>query len=159
MTTSEIQVYQSRVMIKIEYPIHDFKMRNQNGKEFIFDELRKLWVRLTPEEWVRQNFLQYIIKVKKYPSSLIAIEKEILLGELKKRFDILVYDDHHKPWMMIECKAMQIHLDENVLYQVLRYNISVPVPFIVITNGKFMAGFDRRVKDIQILNELPDFLQ
>ncbi len=142
-------------MIKIEYPEHTYKIRQEAGKEIIFDELRRLWVRLTPEEWVRQNFLQYIIQVKKYPSSLIAIEKELQLGELKKRFDILVYDLNHKPWIMIECKAMEIPLDENVLHQVLRYNISVPVPFLVITNGKYMAGFHRKASGLEMIDELP----
>src|SRR4051794_39421507 len=99
-------------MIKIDYPKHPYKIREEAGKEIIFDELRKLWVRLTPEEWVRQNLLQYLLQVKKYPSALIAIEKEMQLGELKKRFDILVYDASHKPWMMIECKAMEVQLNE-----------------------------------------------
>lgn len=142
-------------MIKIEYPEHPFKIREEAGKEIIFDELRRLWVRLTPEEWVRQNFLQYLVLVKKYPSSLIAIEKEMQLGELKKRFDILVYDSTHKPWMMVECKAMEIPLDEKVLHQVLRYNISIPVPFLIITNGKYMAGFHRKITGLEMINELP----
>ncbi len=103
-------------MIKIEYPEYIYKIREEAGKELIFDVLRKSWVRLTPEEWVRQNFLQYLVLVKKYPSSLIAVEKELMLGELKKRFDILVYDFNHRPWMMVECKAMEIALDEKVLY-------------------------------------------
>ncbi|MEO5997178.1 MAG: type I restriction enzyme HsdR N-terminal domain-containing protein [Chitinophagaceae bacterium] len=145
-------------MLKIEYPEYTYKIREETGKEFIFDELRRSWVRLTPEEWVRQNFLQYLVQVKKYPSSLIAVEKELLLGELKKRFDILVYDLNHKPWMMIECKGMEIPLDEKVLYQILRYNISIPVPFLVITNGKFMAGFERKEAGMELIYELPELI-
>lgn len=144
-------------MIKIEYPEYTYKIREEADKELIFDELRKVWVRLTPEEWVRQNFLQYLILVKKYPSALIAVEKELQLGELKKRFDVLVYDYNHTPWMMIECKAMAIPLNEKVLYQVLRYNISIPVPFLVITNGKFIAGFHRKLKGMELIHELPEF--
>jgi hypothetical protein len=143
-------------MIKIEYPEYAYKIREEAGKEIIFDELRRLWVRLTPEEWVRQNFLRYLIQVKKYPSSLIAIEKELQLGELKKRFDILVYNLNHKPWMMIECKAMEIPLDEKVLHQVLRYNISIPVSFLIITNGKYMTGFHRKASGLEMINELPE---
>ncbi len=143
-------------MIKIAYPEFAYKIREEAGRELIFDELRRLWIRLTPEEWVRQNFLQYLVQVKKYPSSLIAIEKEMQLGELKKRFDILVYDSNHKPWMMVECKAMEILLDEKVLHQILRYNISIPVPFLVITNGKYMAGFHRKPTGMEILDELPE---
>ncbi|MEJ7767536.1 MAG: type I restriction enzyme HsdR N-terminal domain-containing protein [Chitinophagaceae bacterium] len=142
-------------MIKIEYPPHHFKIRDVNGKEIIFDAIRRAWVRLTPEEWVRQNFLQYLVQVKHYPSSLIAIEKEMLLGEMKKRFDILVYNTSHQPWMMIECKAMEIPLNEKVLHQVLNYNISIPVPYLVITNGRFMAGFHRNTTGLEMINELP----
>lgn len=142
-------------MIKITYPELKFKIREENGKEVIFDNLRKVWVRLTPEEWVRQNFLQYLIINKSYPSSLIAVEKEIHLGELKKRFDILIYNADHQPWMMIECKAMEVALDENVFHQVLRYNISVPVRFLVITNGKYMIVFERKATELEILSDLP----
>ncbi|MEJ7735882.1 MAG: type I restriction enzyme HsdR N-terminal domain-containing protein [Chitinophagaceae bacterium] len=142
-------------MIKIDYPIHSFKIREEENKKVIFDEFRRLWVSLTDEEWVRQNFLQYLVQVRQYPSTLIAVEKEIRLGELKKRFDILVYNAGHKPWMMIECKAMEVVLTENVLHQVLRYNQSVPVPFLVITNGKHMIGFERKDSSLIMLNELP----
>jgi hypothetical protein len=142
-------------MIKIQYPHHDYKIRQENGKEFIFDELRRAWVRLTPEEWVRQNFLQYLVKVKKYPISMIALEKEIQLGELRKRFDILVYDSAHQPWMMVECKSMDVLLNEQVLDQLLRYNISIPVPFLVITNGSYVAGFERKTMGMEMIDELP----
>ena len=142
-------------MIKIHYPEHDFKIRQENSREFIFDELRKAWIRLTPEEWVRQNFLQYLVKVKKYPISMIALEKEIQLGELKKRFDMLVYDSSHQPWMMVECKAPDVPLNQHVLNQVLRYNISIPVPFLVITNGTYVAGFERKITGLEMVNDLP----
>ncbi|HWR33811.1 MAG TPA: type I restriction enzyme HsdR N-terminal domain-containing protein, partial [Chitinophagaceae bacterium] len=104
-------------MLAIKYPEPDFRIRKENGKEEIFDSLRKKWVALTPEEWVRQNIIEYLIKEKNFPASLIAIEKEIRLGEMKKRFDILVYDNDHQPWMMIECKAVEIKLDDTVLQQ------------------------------------------
>jgi hypothetical protein len=142
-------------MLVINYPEPDFRIKTEAGKEFIFDSLRKKWLLLTPEEWVRQNFIQYLIKEKKYPSSLIALEKEIQLGELKKRFDILVYDNNHQPWMMIECKAGEIKLDDAVLQQVLRYNISVPVQFIVITNGSFTYAWQKESNGLQIINEIP----
>lgn len=142
-------------MIKIAYPYHPFKIRNEAGKEVIFDEVRKLWVRLTPEEWVRQNFLQYLLQVKRYPASLIAVEREISLGEMKKRFDILVYNSLHKPWMMVECKAMNVSLTESVLHQLLRYNISIPVSFLIITNGNYVAGWERKGEGVEQLQELP----
>jgi len=144
-------------MIKIVYPAHAFKIKGEKDKEVIFDALRKTWVRLTPEEWVRQNIIRYLVEVMKYPAALIAVEKEITLGELKKRFDLLVYDANHKPWMMIECKAMHVAINQVVLEQVLRYNISVPVPFLVISNGTSMAGFERRENGLFELSALPEF--
>ncbi|MBK6634534.1 MAG: type I restriction enzyme HsdR N-terminal domain-containing protein [Chitinophagaceae bacterium] len=150
-------------MIYIEYPAYQPKIKEKSGprgsakKEFILDEIRKRWVALTPEEWVRQNFLQYLIQVKKYPASLIAIEKEIKLGELKKRFDIVVYDSDTKPWMIVECKEMNVPLDKTVLDQVLRYNISMQVPYLVITNGKYCMAMLLKDKAMTSLECLPAY--
>ncbi|UEG50179.1 type I restriction enzyme HsdR N-terminal domain-containing protein [Ferruginibacter lapsinanis] len=126
-------------------------------KEYIFDAVRKQWVVLTPEEWVRQNFLQYLIQVKCYPASLIAIEKEIQLGELKKRFDIVVYDASTLPWMIIECKEMNVPLDAAVLNQVLRYNQVLKVPFLVITNGSNTVAYSTKNNELIELLVLPEF--
>jgi type I site-specific restriction endonuclease len=142
-------------MIKIEYPPYQPKIKELEGKEFVFDEFRKRWVLLTPEEWVRQNFLQYLTKVEKYPASLIAIEKEIKLGELKKRFDILVYDFNTKPWMIVECKEMNTVLNKTVLDQVLRYNISLQVPYLVITNGTDCMAFSLKESQVTEILTLP----
>ena len=144
-------------MIKIAYPLYEPKIKSENGKEFIFDETRKQWVVLTPEEWVRQNFLQYMIQIKKYPASLIAIEKEIQLGDLTKRFDILLYDRNMKPWMIIECKEMNVAITEQVLNQALRYNITLNVPYIFITNGSHCCGFEGINGRLKELGSLPDF--
>src|SRR5687768_15344128 len=138
-------------MVMINYPEQDFKTRKEGGKDQIFDPQRKRWVMVTPEEWVRLNFVQYLVSVKKYPSSLIAVEKELQLGELKKRFDILVYDKDHRPWMMIECKSMDVELDESVLHQLLRYNISIPVSFLVVTNGAHCFAGVRKEGTLQVL--------
>ena len=132
-------------MIKIEYPAYQPKIKKQ-------------WMMLTPEEWVRQNFLQYLIQVKKYPSSLIAVEKEIQLGELAKRFDIVVYDQNTKPWMIIECKEMEVALNKQVLNQALRYNITLNVPYIVITNGMHCFGFSGKKGILEELSELPNYI-
>jgi hypothetical protein len=130
-------------MIKIVYPPYQPKIKKEDNKEFIFDEVRKQWILLTPEEWVRQNFLQYLIHTQRYPASLIAVEKEMMLGDLKKRTDIIVYDKNTQPWMIIECKEMNVPLDEKVLDQVLRYHMSIPVPYLVITNGNYCYGFEK----------------
>jgi hypothetical protein len=144
------------LMIKIEYPPYQPKIKEEAGKEFIFDEFRKRWAILTPEEWVRQNFLQYLTQIKKYPASLIAIEKEIKLGELKKRFDIVVYDRNSKPWMIVECKEMNVALGKSVLDQVLRYNISLDVPYLVITNGSYCMAMQLAENAMQAIDALPD---
>ena len=142
-------------MIKIDYPPYQPKIKKENKKEFIFDEFRKRWVVLTPEEWVRQNFLQYLTLIKKYPASLIAIEKEIKLDELKKRFDIVVYDSHTKPWMIVECKEMNVALDRTVLDQVLRYNINLQVPYLVITNGSYCMAMTFEKDKMVELDTMP----
>jgi len=144
-------------MVVINYPDPDFRIKTEAGKEFIFDTHRKKWLVLTPEEWVRQNFVQYLISIKKYPASLIAIEKEIQLGELKKRFDILIYDSNHHPWMMIECKAAEVKLDDRVLQQALRYNISLPVQFIVITSGNDTYAWQKESNGLQSIHEVPEW--
>ena len=143
-------------MIKINYPEYHPKIKKEKDKEFIFDEVRKRWIILTPEEWVRQNFLQYLIQVKRYPATLIAIEKEIKLGDLKKRFDIVVYGSNSKPWMIIECKEMTVDLSNQVLHQVLRYNITMQVPYLVITNGSYCMAFQCINNQLKDLVELPE---
>ncbi|MDP4262264.1 MAG: type I restriction enzyme HsdR N-terminal domain-containing protein [Bacteroidota bacterium] len=142
-------------MLVINYPEPGFRIKKEKGVDWLFDPIRKKWLLLTPEEWVRQNFVQYLIQVKNYPAALIALEKELGLGELKKRFDILVYDRNHQPWMMIECKEMNVKLDETVLQQVLRYNISIPVRFLVITNGNYALGWEKVNNQLQPVSDLP----
>jgi|SRR6186713_1170806 len=145
-------------MIKIYYPSHPFKIREpEKDKEEIWDELRKLWVRLTPEEWVRQNFLQYLLQVKSYPASYMAVEKKMKLGELTKRFDCMIFDSSARPWMLVECKAMQEKLDSRVLWQVLRYNQAVPVKYLVITNGEECHAFIKGALDFEAISSLPTY--
>jgi hypothetical protein len=145
-------------MIKIYYPTHPFKIREPEAKkEEIWDELRKLWVRLTPEEWVRQNFIQYLLQVKNYPPSYIAVERRMKLGELNKRFDLLVFDKAAQPWLLVECKAIKEKLDSRVLWQVLRYNMAIPVKYLVITNGEECHAFIRGAIDFEQIAALPGY--
>ena len=144
-------------MIKIHYPVHEFRMKKENNREMIFDESRKTWLRLTPEEWVRQNFIRYLIHTKNYPSSLVALEKKIMVGEMTKRFDILVFSKEHQPWMMVECKSTTVSLNEEVLNQVLRYNIAMPVQYLVITNGTSCMAFKKEHSELLPLEEIPEF--
>lgn len=145
-------------MIKIYYPTHPFKIREPEAKkEEIWDELRKLWVRLTPEEWVRQNFIQYLLQVKNYPASYIAVERRMKLGELNKRFDLLVFDKAAQPWLLVECKAIKEKLDSRVLWQVLRYNMAIPVKYLVITNGEACHAFIKGAIDFEEIAALPGY--
>jgi hypothetical protein len=146
-------------MLTINYPEPTFRIKKENSKEFLFDPLRKKWLLLTPEEWVRQNFVQYLIQAMHYPSSLIALEKEVMLGELKKRFDILIYSKDHQPWMIVECKAADIKLNKDTLQQALRYNISVPADFLVITNGDYSFGWEKKDGQLHEISELPVFVK
>ncbi len=143
-------------MINIDYPAPAFKIKKEKGKDIIFDECRKQWVLLTPEEWVRQNFLQYLIQVKEYPGALIAVEREILLGDMRKRFDIVVFRNA-TPWMIVECKEMEVELSEAVIKQILNYNITLQVEYLVITNGKSTFGLYIQQGKFEWLTALPDF--
>ena len=129
-------------MIKVNYPLFQYKIKREENKELIFDEVRKRWVRLTPEEWVRQNMIQYLLQDLKYPASLLSIEKELKLGELRKRCDIIVYKDA-TPWMIIECKEPNVPLSEKTMQQILRYHLALPVPFLCLTNGNQVFLFEK----------------
>lgn len=143
-------------MINIQFPSHSFKIKSENGKEIIFDECRKQWVLLTPEEWVRQNFLQSLIQERLYPASLIAVEREIVVGDLKKRFDIVVFKNA-KPWMIVECKEMHGKLNEAVIKQILNYNITLQAEYLVITNGTSTFALHLQQGKFEWLQKLPDF--
>jgi hypothetical protein len=145
-------------MIDVQFPVPGFRIKKEGEKAFIFDEIRRKWLLLTEEEWVRQNFVSYLQKELKCPASVIALEKEIVLNGLKKRFDILVYNAAHQPWLMVECKAPSVALNEDVLQQVLRYNMSVPVNYIVITNGEKTMGWEKGGSGLKMIEVLPEFL-
>ena len=142
-------------MIVMNFPAPSFTIKEVSGKEMILDLLRKKWLPLTPEEWVRQNFIQSLIQVHCYPAALIALEKEIQLGELKKRFDILVYNKMHQPWMMVECKAPSVELNEKTFSQVLRYHAAVPVTYMLITNGHYTFGWEKKGIELIAIDSMP----
>lgn len=141
-------------MLQINFPEHNFKIKKQNNKHIIFDEVRKLWVSLTPEEWVRQNFLRYLIQAKHYPSSLISVEKIIKVGELKKRYDIVVYNNN-KPWMIVECKESNTTINTAVIEQVIRYNMALSIQYFIVTNGSQSFAFEIAEGSFKELDDLP----
>lgn len=142
-------------MIVVPFPPPQFRMKKDGEKTFVFDEIRRRWLVLTEEEWVRQNFVAYLQKELNYPASLIALEKGLILNGLKKRFDILVYNNAHQPWLMVECKAPSVSLSEDVLQQALRYNLSVPVDYIIITNGEKTMGWEKSGGELMLIHALP----
>ena len=142
-------------MIQVQFPEANFKIKEEGGKALIFCAIRKVWLVLTEEEWVRQRFVQFLVEVMQYPLSFIALEKELMLNGLKKRFDILVFSKDHQPLMLVECKAPEVPLNDEVLEQALRYHISIPVRFIVLTNGKSTFAWEKTEGTLRQLSSLP----
>jgi hypothetical protein len=121
--------------LELKYPSFPVKVKNGGGQTKIFDPIRKKWFILTPEEWVRQHVLNYLIEIKKYPSSLISVEKEVVLNGLKKRYDIVLFKKDLNPFLIVECKAPFIELDITTIEQAQRYNLIVKANYLMITNG------------------------
>jgi hypothetical protein len=142
------------IMIKVIYPNIKPAIKTENGKELIFCIIRKRWFIITPEEWVRQNFVLYLIHCLQYPAALIAVEKQLLLSQVKKRFDIVLYKDAI-PFMIVECKEMNVPLSETTISQVLNYNSTVQAPYIVVTNGSYCAAFFKKENKFVEIEELP----
>ena len=144
-------------MILVDFPSYDFKVQSIGGKDQIFDPCRKKWVVLTPEEWVRQNMLQYLIQVCKYPIELIAIEKTIQLGSLNKRFDILVYQET-TPWMIIECKEAKTTLNDKTILQLLQYQQVLDARFLIASNGPTTIGAEIKMGNLHSLHQFPNYI-
>jgi hypothetical protein len=144
-------------MIVLQYPSYPFKIKALHGKDQIFDPFRKTWVLLTPEEWVRQNLLQYLVQNLQYPASLIAVEKEIKLGDLSKRFDIVVYKNE-LPWMIIECKEAKVRLNEKTMEQILQYQQVLAAQYLFISNGHETMGAKIESGKLQALQNFPEYL-
>ena len=125
--------------MSFQLPVSDLKIQDSSAGKKVFDPLRKKWFLLTPEEFVRQQWIQYLLYNKNFPPALIAIEKEFDLNGLKKRFDILIHNSIHKPAMIIECKSADVLLDEKTAWQALTYNQKFKVQWLVISNGSVTA--------------------
>lgn len=120
------------------------RLKKQNGQVYVFDFIRKKWLILSPEEWVRQHVLNYLVTRKNIPASSISIEKELVLNDLRKRYDIVVYTRELTPYLIVECKAPYIPLDKPVVEQALRYNLTIKAELLMITNGVSDLVFDSR---------------
>lgn len=146
-------------MQALNLPPYQFKLKQQGVRTQIFDAIRKKYVVLTPEEWVRQNFLQYLILDKSYPASRIAVEAGLKYNQLQKRMDVLVYDKQGNPHLMVECKAPEVKITQDVFDQIARYNMVFKVKYLVVTNGMnhFCCRMDYTENTYSYLENIPAF--
>lgn len=144
-------------MLRLNLPSKVFKIKETDGKLVIFDEIRKRYVALTPEEWVRQHFISFLIDEKKYPKSLIANEISIKLNSTDKRCDSVVYDRFLNPLIIVEYKAPEVEITQAVFDQISRYNIVFKVPYLIVSNGlsHYCCHIDYNLNKSIFLTEIP----
>jgi hypothetical protein len=146
-------------MQKLNLPNYKFRIKSNENKMLIFDKLRKKYMVLTPEEWVRQHFVQFLIEEKKYPVSLIALEKQLIINNRKKRTDILVFNKKGDHDIIVECKAPTIKITQATFDQIARYNLKLKANFLIVTNGleHFYCKMDFEKETYIFLKEIPDY--
>ncbi len=146
-------------MEKLNLPEYSFKIRETDGYKEIFDNIRKKYLKLNPEEWVRQNFISYLLNEKSYPNGLLLIEKEIKLHGLKRRPDLVVYSKEAKPIVIVEFKAPSVKIDEEVFFQAAMYNKKLQVPYLILSNGiqHYCAHINTETGIVKYLPQIPDF--
>ena len=143
----------------LNLPPFPFKISDSNGQLTLFDEIRKKHVIITPEEWVRQHFVQYLINQKKYPRSLIKLEGGLRLNGLPKRTDISVFNPAGEKILMVECKAPSVNINQKVFDQVARYNITHKIAILAVTNGlqHYYCTIDFEKQGYQFIENLPEY--
>jgi len=146
-------------MTVLNLPTYDFRIREMDSKQQIFDLIRKKFVVLTPEEWVRQNFTRYLVEEKQYPVSLIAVEKGLLVERRNKRTDIVIYNRHGNPLVIIECKAPEVKINKDVFDQIVRYNITLKAKYLIVTNGleHFCCQLSYTDNSYIFLKDIPEY--
>ena len=146
-------------MQRLNLPEYTFRTKTKNGKQLIFDSIRKKFVVLTPEEWVRQNFIQYLKNEKKYPVILMSVEKQIKVNSKQRRFDLLIYSRNGKPHLIAEFKAPNIKITQDAFDQVVRYNMALRVERVIVSNGMqhFACKIDYAKNSFVYLPEIPEF--
>jgi hypothetical protein len=142
---------------ELNLPQYSFKISGKEGEEMILDPIRRKYVRLTPEEWVRQNFVQYLINEGKYPAGLLGIEVFFRINKLKRRIDILVHNRKGQPVLIVECKAPDVKIDEAVFEQIATYNFKFKLQFLIVTNGlhHYACRFDHENMKFEYLLVIP----
>lgn len=144
---------------KLNFPSYAFRLREKESRPEIFDEVRKKWVTLTPEEWVRQHVMKWLTEEKKYPASLLAIEKSISVNGLTKRCDMVAFDREANPLLIVECKAHDVEINQQVFDQAARYNLTLNADLFLLTNGlkHFCCKIDHDQKSYNFIKDLPVF--
>jgi hypothetical protein len=146
-------------MQKLNFPVYSFRFKNSENKVAIFDEIRKKFIILTPEEWVRQNVIQYLLHEKKYPRSYINVEKLIKINDVTKRYDIVVFQPDGSIFLLIECKAPEVKISQETFNQIARYNLTLKANYLMVTNGlnHYFCSMDFENEKYIFLKELPEF--
>lgn len=142
-------------MISITFRQYNFKFKEIDGKKYIFDEIRKKYVFLSPEEWVRQHIVHHLIKDLNYSKNRIALEKEFIVNHHKRRFDILVFTENMDIFMLIECKAPDVFINQKIAQQLFNYNVHYNAKYLLLTNGMNSFCLD---KDKKWLEQLPLYI-
>lgn len=146
-------------MQKLNFPTYSFRFKNSENKVAIFDEIRKKFIILTPEEWVRQHVVQYLLQDKNYPKSYINVEKLIKVNDLSKRYDIIVYQPNGEIYLLIECKAPEVTITQHTFDQIARYNLVLNAKYLMVSNGlnHYFCQMDFEKEQYNFLRELPEF--
>lgn len=146
-------------MQALNLPAYNVKLKKEHNKTFIFDALRKKYLVLTPEEWVRQHFINFLISHKNFPKSLIVIEKGLVFNEMQKRADVLIYNKSLSPLLMIECKAPHVKITQKVFEQITAYNLVFKVPYLLVTNGinHYCCQIDFEQQQFTFMEDIPDY--
>lgn len=145
-------------MVNLNLPSIEKRIKHARGKVWIFDGIRKKYVVLTPEEWVRQHVIDYLIKQLGYPKSLIRVEFSLVYNQLSKRSDVVVFNRNAQPWMVVECKAPDIKLDDQTARQISVYNLTLNASYLVVTNGLQLYCFNTKQLGLPAC-EMPGFPQ
>jgi hypothetical protein len=143
----------------LNLPPYPFKISDKDGVLSLFDEFRKKHIIITPEEWVRQHFVQYLVNQKKYPKILIKLEGGLRLNGMAKRSDIVVFNSAGQKILMVECKAPSVGIDQKVFDQVARYNMAHKVELLAVTNGlqHYFCRINFEDKTYKFIEELPEY--
>lgn len=146
-------------MPDLNLPKFSLQIKKQSGKDYVFDRLRKQYVRLTPEEFVRQHFINYLIEYKKYSEALLANEIEVQIGNVKKRCDTILYDRYLKPLLLVEYKSPNVKITQETFDQIVRYNMSLQVPWLIVSNGlnHYCCRIDYENNSYSFEKEIPDY--